>query len=30
MIFPLGGPHGRRLKIPALVVDMLKRYCGFL
>jgi hypothetical protein len=30
MIFPLGGPHGRRLEIPALVVDMLKRYCGFL
>jgi hypothetical protein len=30
VIFPLGGPHERRLEIPALVVDTLERYCGFL
>jgi hypothetical protein len=29
VIFPLGGPHGR-LEIPALVMDMLEQYCGFL
>jgi hypothetical protein len=29
MIFPLGGPHGRRLEIHALVVDTLEQYCGF-
>ncbi len=30
MIFPLVGPHRRRLKTPALVVDTLQQYCGFL
>ncbi len=30
MVFPLGGPHGRRVEIPALVVDTLERYCRFL
>jgi hypothetical protein len=29
MIYPLGGPHERRLEIPVLVVDMLEQYCGF-
>jgi hypothetical protein len=30
MMFPLGGHHGRRLEIPALVVDMMEQYCGVL
>ncbi len=28
MIFPLGGPHGRRLEVLALVVDTLEQYYG--
>ncbi len=30
MVFPLVGPHRRRRKTPALVVDTLEQYCGFL
>jgi hypothetical protein len=28
VLFPLGGPHERRLEITALRVDTLEEYCG--